>query len=86
MTATVSEIRESLRTSLETILRNVLKDPDFALRFEMATGAHPNWDSIANVEILLSCEEYWNILFSSAEIDRMRTIDDIIDVVAGKRG
>jgi acyl carrier protein len=68
----------------QEIFRSVLADLDFQLEPAMVTGDHKNWDSMANVEILLACEQYWKIEFRAAEIDMVRTAGDLIDAVCRK--
>lgn len=68
------------------IFREVLRDPLFVLSPGLRTGAHPAWDSFANVEILMRCEETWNIRFTSAEVDRMLDIGQLVQTIASKTG
>ena len=76
--------RAAIRAELEALFTRVLADPDLALDDKMATGAHRNWNSIANVEILIGCEEIWGFEFGSGEIDRIRTFGDLVDAVTVK--
>ena len=77
---------ESVRAELEALFRDVLRAPDLVLTPDMETGAHPNWDSIANVEILISCEERWGFEFGSAEIDKIRSFGDLTDAIVARVG
>jgi acyl carrier protein len=47
----------------------------------MKTGDIPGWDSFKNVEILLACENKFNIRFRSKEIDSMRTVGDLVAAI-----
>lgn len=79
--------KTSDRTILEQltiIFREVLKDSDLILSQNMVTGDHPAWDSFANVEILLAVESRWSIQFSSKEIDRIRSIGDLLAAISSK--
>lgn len=78
--------RAAVRSELERLFRRVLVAPDLPLHDAMETGAHPNWNSIANVEILIGCEEIWGFEFATSEIDRIRTFGDLVDAVAAKLG
>ncbi len=77
---------DAIRAELAALFRDVLKAPGLTLAPEMETGAHPNWDSMANVEILLRCEERWGFEFGSAEIDRIRSFGDLADAIAARAG
>jgi acyl carrier protein len=71
---------------LTAIFRRALKTPDIVLKREMETGAHPGWDSIANVEILISCEERWGFEFDAHEIDGIRTYGNLVDAILSHVG
>lgn len=77
---------KSLQAELQQIFRNELHNPAIVLEPDMRTGAIEGWDSFANVEILLACEERWGFRFSAAEIDRMRTFGDLLAAVAARIG
>ncbi len=77
---------QDVRTALEDIFRRVLRAPDLALTRDMITGAHLRWDSFANVEILLSCEERWGFEFGPSEIDSIRSFGDLHDAVVARIG
>ena len=77
---------EAVETQLQDIFRDVIGVPDFVLTREMVTGAHPYWNSIANVEILIRSEERWGFEFNMAEIDRIRSFGDLADAIAAKIG
>ena len=77
---------DAVRAELEAIFRSVLAVPDLVLTPGMETGAHPNWNSIANVEILIRCEERWGFEFSTGEIDAIRSFGDLTHAVARHTG
>jgi acyl carrier protein len=75
---------QAVLVEVQTIFRDVLRDTRLVLDLDMQTGSHPAWDSFANVEILMRCEEVWHLRFSSAEIDRMLDIRQLVTVIASK--
>ncbi len=70
-----------VETALTAIFRRALKQPDATFRRAMETGAYVGWDSIANVEILISCEERWGFEFDAHEIDGIRTYGTLVDAI-----
>lgn len=86
MAAEAEAEAEAIRAELEALFRRVLGSPDLVLARDMVTGSHPNWDSMANVEILVSCEERWGFEFRTSEIDAIRSFGDLIDAVAARVG
>ena len=77
---------DAVSAALAALFRRVLAAPDLVLTSEMETGAHPHWDSIANVEILIACEECWGFEFSSAEIDKIRSFGDLTHAIVARVG
>lgn len=75
---------EPVFAGVQEIFRAQLNDPAIELRPEMRTGALDGWDSFANVEILLACEEKWNIRFKAAEIDELRSVGDLVRAIEAK--
>ena len=85
MTATpIDNYPQAVLLEVQKIFREVLRDTRLVLDLDMQTGSHPAWDSFANVEILMRCEEFWHLRFSSAEIDRMLDIRQLVSVIASK--
>lgn len=76
----------AVQAELEALFRTVLRAPDLVLTRDMVTGSHPHWDSFANVEILLGCEEKWNFEFDTREIDSIRSFGDLTDAVVARIG
>lgn len=77
---------QEVHDELEALFRRVLRTPDLALTRDMVTGAHPRWDSFANVEILLGCEERWGFEFDTSEIDSIRSFGDLQDAIVARIG
>jgi acyl carrier protein len=43
-----------------------------------------SWDSLAHMEIIFSCEEYFKIEFSQEEMYRLLSASNFIDILADK--
>jgi acyl carrier protein len=82
----MSAAANDVEADLAAIFRRVLRSPNLMLTRDMITGSHPNWDSLANVEILLSCETHWRFEFDMSEIDAIRSFGDLNDVIAARIG
>jgi acyl carrier protein len=82
MATTVNRLPESVLAQVEQIFREVFADSALRLSPDMVTGDLPGWDSFRNVEILLACEAAWGIQFSSAQIDRIRSVADLVRTIS----
>lgn len=66
------------------VFREAFANPELELTPAMVTGDIRGWDSFKNVEILLACEAEFEIRFRSKEIDRIRSIGDLIAICEEK--
>jgi acyl carrier protein len=66
------------------VFREAFANPELELTPAMVTGDIRGWDSFKNVEILLACEVAFDIRFRSKEIDRIRSIGDLMDICQDK--
>jgi acyl carrier protein len=78
--------RSDVMQAVQEIFRSELADPAIVLDPAMETGALDGWDSFANVEILLACEARWGLTFGAAEIDRIRSVGDLVRTIEAKLG
>ncbi len=79
-----TKMPEDVFKGLCEIFADIFRRFDLVLTGAMKTGDIDGWDSFKNVEILLACEERWEIRFSSREIDGIRTVGDLANCVAAK--
>jgi acyl carrier protein len=70
---------------LSTIMQEVLDDPE--LRLTPATTADDveGWDSMSNITFVVEVERRFGIKFNTAEIEEMRNVGDMLDMIADKR-
>jgi len=66
---------------VESIFKSIFSLNTLTIHHDMKTGDIPGWDSFKNVEILLACENKFNIRFRSKEIDSMRTVGDLVAAI-----
>ena len=74
----------ALLARLEAIFREVLEDETIHIDAGMKPGDLPGWDSFSNVSILLACEQVWQFQFSSAQIDAIRSVADLVRTIDEK--
>jgi acyl carrier protein len=76
----------AILAQITEILRDIFEDP--ALEVTPATTAKmvPGWDSMAQVKLLMAVEEAFGLHFSSREMDRLRNVGDLIEIVARHTG
>ncbi len=72
--------------ALDAIFRNVFDDEALTLTPQTAADQVPGWDSMKMVSIILAVERQFGITLRSREVDRLRTVGDLVDVVRARLG
>jgi acyl carrier protein len=44
----------------------------------------PGWDSIKQIEIIVAVEEKYGVRIRAREVDALRTVGDLVSLIAGK--
>lgn len=57
---------------------------DMALMPELSAKDVPGWDSFKQIEIMVSIEERFGIKLNTREIDALKNVGDLADVIARK--
>lgn len=70
--------------ALTEIFRDVFDRDDLELKPELTAGDVPGWDSFKQIEIVMAAEERFSMQFSSRELDSLRNVGDLVQVVAKK--
>ena len=73
-------------SALTKIFEDVFFRDSMQLRPELTAKDVEGWDSFKQVEILLAVEERFGISLHSREIDALRCVGDIVQVIADKTG
>jgi acyl carrier protein len=70
--------------SLQHIFNDVFLRDDITLTPETTAKDIAGWDSFKQIEIILALESEYRIKFSTRELDSLRSVGDLVRVVAGK--
>jgi len=66
---------------LQNIFRDVFGDDALEIAEEYSMGAHPDWDSVATVNIVLATEVEFGVRFTPKEVGTIRGVGDILSVL-----
>jgi acyl carrier protein len=70
---------------LSAILRDVLDDPAIMLTRTTTAQDVAGWDSMVNITFIVEVERGFGIKFKTAEVEEMRNVGEMIDMIAAKR-
>jgi acyl carrier protein len=69
---------------LTDIFREVFDRSDLTIGPETTAKDIPGWDSQTNITLLVATESYFGIRFRTAEIEQLRRVQDLADLVRAK--
>jgi len=71
---------------LTELFRDIFVARDLVLTPQTSAGDVPGWDSMKQIEINIAVEERYGFRLTSREVDAMRTVGDLIDLIERKAG
>jgi acyl carrier protein len=72
--------------ALTEIFNDVFMTDDMKLSPEMTAKDVAGWDSFKHIEIMVSVEERFNIKLNTREIDSLRSVGDLANVIQRRIG
>jgi acyl carrier protein len=77
--------RARVLLQLSAIMQEVLDDPSVELTPATTADDVEGWDSMSNIMFVVEIERRLGIKFNTAEIEEMRNVGDMLDLIAAKR-
>jgi acyl carrier protein len=71
-------------SKLTNIFRDVFDRPDLVLTNETTADKVEGWDSLMNVRLFVAMEMEFHIRFSTAEINSLSHVGDLVKLIASK--
>ncbi|TWS98339.1 acyl carrier protein [Reyranella sp. CPCC 100927] len=69
---------------LAEIFADVFMRDDIPLSAALSAADVADWDSFKQIEIVMATEERFGVKFTSAELDNMRQLGDLVRIVAAR--
>jgi len=69
---------------LNQIFKDVFLRDDIELRPSLMAKDVEGWDSFKQLEIIMACEESFNIKFKTSELDSLQSLGDLASLVIAK--
>jgi acyl carrier protein len=73
--------REEILETLAEILQDLLADESIVLTMETARGDVPGWDSFNYVNFMVAVEVEFGIKFSVADVEAIKTVGDMVQMI-----
>lgn len=78
--------REEIHTGLTEVLEDVLELEGLKLKDGLTADDVEGWDSLSHIRIMASLERRFKVKFSNAELDKLKTVGNLIDLIQSKLG
>jgi acyl carrier protein len=72
--------------ALAEIFRDVFLRDDLELTPQLSAKDVQGWDSFKQIDIILAVEEKYRIKLNTRELDSLRSVGDLVRVIAAKTG
>ena len=76
----------TLLAELQPIFRDVLDNPDLVITRDSNASNVEDWDSLAHINLVTSIEKKWKIKLALGELQSMKNVGDMIDLMLVKLG
>ena len=73
--------RIEIKDKLVEILKDIFDDEELVITEKTSPKDIEDWDSLANINIVLQIEKYYKIKFSIQDIGKLNNIEEIIDFI-----
>lgn len=71
---------------LQPIFREVFENPSLHVGRESNAMTVEGWDSLAHVNLIAAVEEAFGVRFALGELEELRNVGDMVDMIRRKRG
>ena len=74
-----------LMKEVNEVFQEVFDDPKLIITKETDASQIKNWDSFAQINLIVSFEDKYNIKFATKEISALTCVGDMIELIKRKR-
>ena len=77
--------RNEILSEIQVIFRDIFDDNNLIIKEETCSDDIEEWDSIENINIILSIEKKFDVEFDIDEVGEVKNVSDIITLVLRKK-
>ena len=70
--------------SCNEIFQTVFLDPNLSISGNTSASDIPDWDSLAQIRLLMAMEQTFEIQFSLDEVESLQNVGEIIELILAK--
>lgn len=76
--------RNEILAGIQDIIATTLEQPDLQVSMRSKAEDVVGWDSFNHVNIIIAIEERFNLEFKSGEVEKMRAVGDLVQLIERK--
>lgn len=77
-------VADAIYSKLTDVFRDVLDDDTLELTPGLTAKDVDGWDSLSHIRLMLNVERAFTIKLSAAEIGKLKTVGDLVELIARK--
>ena len=70
---------------LEIIFRDVFDDEDIQITVDMTANDIDEWDSLAQIRLILQIEKRFSLHFDASEIEKLENVGQMAELISQKQ-
>lgn len=76
--------KEEILNELTEIFREEFDRQDIEIDFETTADDVEEWNSLSHIQLIVSCEKFYNIKFNASEITSFKNVGDLCESIFAK--
>jgi acyl carrier protein len=73
--------KQKILAEIAQIIREVVDQPDLQVSMQTTAENVADWDSFNHINIVVAVEERFSVQFHTAEIEELKSVSDLVDLV-----
>ena len=76
--------KQKILSEIAQIIREVVDQPDLQISMQTTAENVEEWDSFNHINIVVAVEARFGVKFHTAEIEELKNVSDLVDLVRQK--
>jgi acyl carrier protein len=73
--------KQKILSDIAQIIREAVDQPDLQVSMQTTAENVVDWDSFNHINIVVAVEERFGVQFHTAEIEELKSVSDLVDLV-----
>lgn len=78
--------REEAYEKLNEVFRDVFDDDEITVNDATTASDIPDWDSLEHINLIVAVEEAFSIKFNMGEVNDLKNVGEMVDIIVKKVG